>query len=106
MKKQKTTADLLIQGIKSMHPMYQGYLMDRIKKDAEFIKEELPAIWEKDRKDAAEGRVSLFHPNFYVQYVNMISDIVDSIDRLYHEQYSTEPFKPTEKYPYFEDETK
>ena len=103
MKKSKSSTELLIQGIKNLHPLYQGYLIDRLKHDAEQIKEALPEIYEKNKIDAANGKISMFHPNFFVTYVNDIADIIDSIDRLYHEKYpSDKPFEPTPKFPYFD----
>lgn len=108
MAKQKTSTDILIQTIKDMHPIYQSYLIDRIKKDIEVIKEELPALWEKDKIDSANGKISLFHPNFYVQYVNSIIGMDNSINRLWHDNYANkdaQPFTPKPNVPYFEDET-
>ena len=108
MPKQKTSTDILIKTIKDMHPIYQSYLIDRIKKDIEVIKEELPALWEKDKIDSANGKISLFHPNFYVTYVNSIIEMSNSIDRLWHDNYANKdakPFTPKPNVPYFEDET-
>lgn len=101
--KKKTSSSILINGIKDLHPMYQGYLIDRLKHDIEHIKDALPDIYEQDKIDTANGKISMFHPNFYVTYVNQVTDIIDAIDRNYHDNWkSDEPFTPTPKVPYFE----
>jgi hypothetical protein len=42
--------------------------------------EQIPAIYAKDREDTANGRISMFHPDFYVTYVNELIQVFNEVD--------------------------
>lgn len=50
MAKQKSQTDILIQGIKNIHPYYQGYIIDCLKKAVSDIHAALPMIVEEEKK--------------------------------------------------------
>lgn len=100
MAKQKSQTDILIQGIKNIHPYYQGYIIDCLKKAVSDIHAALPMIVEEERENQKKGKISMFHPNFYVNFINEMNPIFDEIDLNYLKNYSPEKvseFKPTEK---------
>jgi hypothetical protein len=72
--------DKLARAIKNMHPVYASYLMQRIKQDTMELVEQIPAIYAKDREDMANGRISMFHPDFYVTYVNELIQVCNEVD--------------------------
>ena len=72
--------DKLAKAIRNMHPVYASYLMQRIKHDTMELVEQIPAIYAKDREDTANGRISMFHPDFYVTYVNELIQVCNEID--------------------------
>lgn len=78
--KKKSSVDILCQSIKNMHPFYASYLIQRIEADVEELKNHLPAIFEKEREDKANGKINIFHPNFYVNYVNDVTTIINEIE--------------------------
>lgn len=72
--------DKLARAIKNMHPVHFAYLMQRIQHDTLELAEKIPAIYAKDREDTANGHFSIFHPDFYVMYVNELIRIFNQID--------------------------
>ena len=81
MKNKKTSQQILVGGIKDMHPIYASYLMQRLEYDMKELIKQIPAIYEQDAKDTANGKISMFHPNFYVTYVNSLIEIFNDMDR-------------------------
>lgn len=74
-KKQQSSVDLLIQGIKGLHPMFQGMLIDRIEKDIKSMTKHLPEIIEHHTTNE-----TMFHPNFFIDYINEMNTIIDFIE--------------------------
>jgi hypothetical protein len=80
MSKKKTSQELLAEGIKQMHPIYALYLIQRLQADTKELIEVIPQIYEKDKQEQAEGRISFFSPDFYVTYANDLLEIFDQMD--------------------------
>jgi hypothetical protein len=80
MSKKKTSQELLAEGIKQMHPIYAAYLRQRLEADTKELIEVIPKIYEKDKKDMTEGKISMFSPDFYVTYANDLLEIFDRIE--------------------------
>lgn len=72
--------DKLAKAIRNMHPIYASYLMQRLQHDTMELVEQIPAIYAKDREDTANGRISMFHPDFYVTYVNELIQVFNEVD--------------------------
>jgi len=83
----KSPIEKFTKEIKQMHPMYAIYLLQRLASDLETIREHLPYIFEEDRKSMENNQISLFSPNFYIDYGNMMKDILNDIC-----DYNIEPF--------------
>lgn len=81
MKNKKSSQRILTEGIKNMHPVYASYLMQRLEYDMKKLIEQIPAIYEQEAKDMANGKIAMFHPNFYVTYVNSLIEIYNDMDR-------------------------
>lgn len=99
-KKAKTQNQILIEGIKDLHPMHQGYLIDRLEESIKELSEQLPE-WAASQA----SKNSMFHPNFFVEYINSMNRIFDEMDiaankNLYPNK--TIEFKPRPKFPYFD----
>lgn len=98
-KKVKTSNQILVDGIKDLHPMFQGYLIDRLENDIKELSEQLPE-W----AESQAAKNSMFHPNFFVQYINSMNQIFDEMDisankRLYN---GNKEFTPRPKLSYFD----
>lgn len=65
--------------LKQMHPMYAMYLLQRLASDLETVREHLPYIFEEDKKATQNNQIPLFSPNFYIEYGNMMKDILNDI---------------------------
>ena len=102
MTKKQTLQSTLIDYVNNAHPMYLAYFIQRIEADCNLIISEIPKIKEKDDQDKAEGRISMFHPNYYVNYVNSQIDLINDFRKLYSKN-TTEPFILKEKLEYFND---
>ena len=81
MKNKKSSQKILAEGIKNMHPVYASYLMQRLEYDTKQLIKQLPDIYEQEAIDMANGKISMFHPNFYVTYVNSLIEIYNEMDR-------------------------
>ena len=77
----KSPIEKFVSEVKSMHPIYAMYMMQRIQADLEKIREAIPALYEKERKEREENSdtISLIHPNFYLTYGNMMSGILSDV---------------------------
>lgn len=85
--KAKSKTQILKKHLDQMHPLFQGYFFDRMMKSVEQIKEQLPEFIANEQ---ATGNRSMFHPNFFVQYMNAIIDIHNEMypnEKLEHEKY-------------------
>lgn len=102
MAKKQTLQSTLIDYINNLHPMYLAYFIQRIEADCDLIISQIPKIKEKEDQDQAEGRISMFHPNYYVTYVNGQVDLINEFRKLYSKN-TPEPFSPKEKLEYFND---
>jgi hypothetical protein len=80
MSKKKTSQEMLAEGIEMMHPVYAAYLRQRLEADTQKLIEMIPKIYEKDKQDMEQGRISMFSPDFYVTYVNSLLEIFDRIE--------------------------
>jgi hypothetical protein len=78
--KKKTTTDIFCQAVKNMHPFYASYLIQRIEADMNELRKQIPAIYEKNAQDEANGKFSIFHPNFYVTYANEVITMLNDIE--------------------------
>lgn len=85
MAKSKTQTQILIDGIKNLSPLFQGLLIDRLEKDIKELTEKLP---EWANSQAAKN--SMFHPNFFVQYINAMNEIYDEIDYTHIKKHTPE----------------
>ena len=81
MKNKKSPQQILAEGIKNMHPVYASYLMQRLEYDIKQLIKQIPSIYEQEAMDMANGKISMFHPNFYVTYVNSLIEIYNEMDR-------------------------
>ena len=63
--------------LKQMHPMYAMYLLQRLRADIEVIREHVPALYKEDRKATEDKKIPLFHPAFYINYANVVADILN-----------------------------
>jgi hypothetical protein len=100
MTKPKTPEQILVKAIKDMHPFFLGYLMDRLQKDIKELSNDLPA-W----ASSEEGKKSMFHPNFFVQYINFMNEMFDEMDSssLKRDRPNGDvEFTPRPKFPYFD----
>lgn len=78
--KKKSNIDILCQAVKQMHPFYASYLIQRLEADMHQLKEQIPAIFEKNAQDEANGKFSFFHPNFYVTYANEVITMLNDME--------------------------
>jgi hypothetical protein len=78
--KKKTQTDIICQAIQKMHPFYASYLIQRIEADMKELREQIPAIIEKNAQDEANGKFSMFHPNFYITYANEVIIMLNDIE--------------------------
>lgn len=76
--KKKSAIEVFISELKSMHPMYVVYMMQRIQADLELIREHLPSEFEKEKNMDKEGVISLIHPRFYAGYINIMADVLNN----------------------------
>lgn len=77
----KSPVEHFIEQLKFMHPMYSLYLMQRLGADLEVIREQLPQLFEEDKKALDQNLIRVFSPQFYVNYGNMVSEILnESLD--------------------------
>lgn len=83
----KSPIEKFTKEIEQMHPMYAMYLFQRLRADLETVREHLPNIFEEDRKNTENNEISLFSPHFYIQYGNMVADILKDVC-----EYEIEPF--------------
>ncbi len=102
MAKKQTLQSIVIDYVNNSHPMYFAYFVQRIEADCDLIISEIPKIKEEMDKSREEGRISLFHINYYVNYVNSQIDLINEFRKLYSKS-SNEPFIPKEKIEYFND---
>lgn len=102
MAKKQTLQSIVIDYVKNSHPMYFAYFIQRIEADCDLLIYQLPKIKEQDDQEKAKGRISMFHPNYYVNYVNSQIDLINEFRKLYSKN-SNEPFVPKEKVEYFND---
>jgi len=77
----KSPIEKFVSEVKSMHPIYAMYMMQRIQADLEKIREAIPELYERERKEREENSdtISLIHPNFYLTYGNMMSRILSDV---------------------------
>jgi len=102
----KTQNDILIQELKNLHPYAQGYVIDCLRKSVSNIQEELPQIFAQEKENQEKGVITMFHPNFYVSFVNQMNEVFDKIDLNYIKNYDiskVKDFKPTEKVQPYQD---
>lgn len=78
--KKKTTIDIFCQAVQNMHPFYASYLIQRMEADMSNLREQIPGIFEKNAQDEANGKFSMFHPNFYVTYANEVITMLNNIE--------------------------
>lgn len=77
----KTTQEIFMDGIKRMHPFFLSYLRQRLEADVKKIIEAIPSLYEQDKADMEEGKLSIgISPDFYVTYVNSLLEMFDEID--------------------------
>jgi len=96
----KSPIEKFVSEVKSMHPIYAMYMMQRIQADLEKIREVIPELYERERKEREENSdtISLIHPNFYLTYGNMMSRILsDVLDVEIEEFVEPSVFEDTEK---------
>lgn len=79
MSKKKTSQEILAEGIEMMHPIYVAYLRQRLEADTKVLIDAIPHVYERDRMETAEGRISMFSPDFYVTYVNSLIEIFNKM---------------------------
>lgn len=80
MAKKKSSQKILAEAIMNMHPVYAAYVAQRLRNDTLELVEIIPEIYAKDKEEKANGRISLFHPNFYVTYVNELIKTFNEMD--------------------------
>jgi hypothetical protein len=102
MAKKQTLQTIVTDYVKNAHPMYFAYFVQRIEADCDLIIAEIPKIKEEDDKAKENGKISIFHPNYYVNYVNQQIDLINEVRKLYSKS-SNEPFILKEKLEYFND---
>jgi len=71
------TIEKLFDKLESMNPIYQAYFIDRVSYIVEQIKNDLPAFYEQCKKDEVEGKINMFHPNFFVYFANEIDEVIN-----------------------------
>jgi hypothetical protein len=102
MAKKQTLQSIVIDHVNTSHPMYFAYFVQRIEADCDLIISEIPKIKEEMDKEKENGKISMFHINFYVNYVNDQIDLINEFRKLYSKS-SNEPFIPKEKVECFND---
>jgi hypothetical protein len=96
----KSPIEKFAKEFKMMHPIYAMYMMQRIQADLERIREAIPELYERERKEREEESetISLIHPNFYVTYGNMMVRILnDVLDEKIEEFVEPSVFEDTKK---------
>jgi hypothetical protein len=102
-KKTKTQMEILIDGLKNLDPFYQGYVIDRLEKDIQRMRSELPDYFEQMKQDESEGKISMFHPNFFIHYVNSMTEIFNQIELNHLKRDGRiQEFQPTPKMDYLD----
>lgn len=74
---------IVIDYVKNAHPFYFTYFVQRIEADCDLIISEIPKVKEEHDKSVKEGKMPMFHPNFYVNYVNSQIDLINELRKLY-----------------------
>jgi hypothetical protein len=102
MAKKQTLQSIVTDYVKNAHPLYFAYFVQRIEADCNLVISEIPKLKEEMDKERENGKISMFHINYYVNYVNSQIDLINEFRKLYSET-SNEPFIAKEKVEYFND---
>jgi hypothetical protein len=102
MAKKETLQSIVIDYVKNAHPFYFTYFVQRIEADCDLIISEIPKLKEEMDKTKEEGKIPLFHINYYVNYVNSQIDLINEFRKLYSKS-TSEPFVAKEKLEYYND---
>jgi hypothetical protein len=74
------TIEKLFQKLETMSPFYQAYFVDRVSHMLQDIKNDLPAYHAQCKASEAEGKISMFHANFFVHFFNEIDEVINPDD--------------------------
>jgi len=81
MAKKKNPFEVFINELKYLHPMHLSYLMQRIDEDIQQLKKDVPMLYEREKELEQQGKISMFAPQFYVDFGNSIIDILNKSDK-------------------------